>query len=105
MIISGEAGKGKSYLMKLVENMLHKGQVRTVHRASACSKDEGMLLAQHHLFLARPYLTFLRTATDVGQCIEVYHEAAPQAMNKSNGKNDNDQVITAATYADFSYMN
>lgn len=42
MIISGEAGKGKSYLMKLVENMLHKGQVRTVHRASACSKDEGM---------------------------------------------------------------
>lgn len=44
VIISGEAGKGKSYLMKLVENMLHKGQVRTVHRASACSKDEGMFL-------------------------------------------------------------
>tara|TARA_B100000035_G_scaffold315440_1_gene336225 strand:- start:1962 stop:2696 length:735 start_codon:yes stop_codon:yes gene_type:complete len=69
VIISGEAGKGKSYMMKLVQNMMHKGQVMTVHRASACSKDE-----------------------DVGQCIEIYHEAAPQAMNKSNGKNDNDQA-------------
>ena len=69
MIISGEAGKGKSYLMKLVQDMLFKGQVRTVHRASACAKDE-----------------------DVGQCVEIYHEAAPQAMNKSSGKNDNDQA-------------
>ena len=69
VIISGEAGKGKSYLMKLVQDMLFKGQVRTVHRASACAKDE-----------------------DVGQCVEIYHEAAPQAMNKSSGKNDNDQA-------------
>lgn len=49
--------------------MLFPGQVTTVHRASACAKDE-----------------------DVGQCIELYHEAAPQSMNKSNGKNDNDQA-------------
>ena len=65
----GEAGKGKSYKLKLVENMLFPGQVKTVHRASACSSDE-----------------------NVGSVIEVYHEAAPQSMNKSNGKNDNDQA-------------
>lgn len=65
----GEAGKGKSYKLKLVESMLFPGQVRTVHRASACSTDE-----------------------DVGQEILNHHEALPEAMNKSTSKTDNDKA-------------
>lgn len=87
----GEAGKGKSYKLKLVEKMLFPGQVRTVHRASACSGDEdvGSVIevgaSLHNLF-------FLHVLTICFFPCQVYHEAAPQSMNKSNGKNDNDQA-------------